>query len=158
MSAADSALFRQLLGHFATGVAIVTANGPDERSVGMTANSVTSVSLEPPLLLVCVDHKAGVHAPLVGAHEFAINILSASQETLARRFADEHDDRFDGVGYHRSQRGLVLIDGTLAHIECERYACHEAGDHTILIGQVMGGETADGGPLLYYRGGYAAMR
>lgn len=158
MPAVNSALFRQLLGHFVTGVAIITTRDSDERLVGMTANSIASVSLKPPLLLVCIDHQAASHTAVVGAQEFVVNILSASQEALSRRFAGDYDNRFDGVGYHLSQRGLLVLDGTLAHIECEHYAQHEAGDHTIVIGQVVGGETVEGRPLLYYRGGYSAMK
>ena len=86
-----------------------------------------------------------------------VNILDSPQEALSRRFADQHEDRFDGVGYHRSPEGLILLDGALAHIECERTRPIPAGDHTIVIGRVIGGGTGDGRPLLYYRGGYAAL-
>ena len=89
--------------------------------------------------------------------QFAINVLSSSQETLARRFADKHEDRFDGVGYQLTPDGLILLGGALAHIECERYADYPGGDHTIVLGRVIGGSTSKGRPLLYYRGGYAAL-
>ena len=75
----------------------------------------------------------------------------------ARRFADQHEDRFDGIGYHLTPEGLILLGGALAHIECHRYAEYAGGDHTIVIGQVTGGATNKGRPLLYYRGGYAAI-
>jgi flavin reductase (DIM6/NTAB) family NADH-FMN oxidoreductase RutF len=153
----DSATFRQLLGRFATGVVVVTTTAADGRPLGMTANSLTSVSLDPPLVLLCIDHDAAMHDALVASSEFAVNILRSTQEAISRRFAGQHDDRFDGIGYRLSPRGLVLLDGALAHIECQRYELHEAGDHTIVIGRVVSGTTAEGRPLLYYRGGYAAL-
>jgi flavin reductase (DIM6/NTAB) family NADH-FMN oxidoreductase RutF len=130
---------------------------PDGRLLGMTANSVASVSLNPPLISVCVDHEADMHGAILHVEQFVVNVLSSSQETLARRFADEHEDRFDGVGYHLSPDGLVLLGGALAHIECQRYADYPGGDHTIVVGRVIGGTTSKGRPLLYYRGGYAAL-
>ena len=123
----------------------------------MTASSLASVSLHPPLVSVCVDHAAGLHDLILESREFVVNILESAQEALSRRFADKHDDRFDGVGYHRSPEGFVLLDGALAHIECERYAIYPGGDHSIVLGRVIGGHTGEGRPLLYYRGGYAAL-
>jgi flavin reductase (DIM6/NTAB) family NADH-FMN oxidoreductase RutF len=153
----DPAQFRQLLGRFATGVTVLTVTSPDGRLLGMTANSLASVSLQPPLVSVCVDREAEMHDAILSARDFVINVLASPQETLARRFADEHEDRFDGIGYHLSPDGLVLLDGALAHIECQRYAEYPAGDHTIVVGRVTGGNTHRGRPLLYYRGGYAAI-
>jgi flavin reductase (DIM6/NTAB) family NADH-FMN oxidoreductase RutF len=153
----DAAQFRQLLGRFATGVTILTVVAPDGRPIGMTANSLSSVSLHPPLISVCIDREADMHDVITRADRFVVNVLSSPQETLARRFADKHVDRFDGVGYHLSPGGLILLDGALAHIECLRNAEYRAGDHTIIMGTVVGGETGDGRPLLYYRGGYAAL-
>ncbi|MGH7525131.1 MAG: flavin reductase family protein [Gemmatimonadales bacterium] len=146
-----------MLGRFATGVTIITVNGPERRPLGMTASSLASVSLQPPLVSVCVDHTAELHDVILAAPEFVLNILESRQEMLSRRFADPHEDRFDGIGYHRSAEGLVLLDGALAHIECERYTTYPGGDHTIVLGRVTGGATGDGRPLLYYRGGYAAF-
>jgi flavin reductase (DIM6/NTAB) family NADH-FMN oxidoreductase RutF len=130
---------------------------PKGQLLGMTANSLASVSLRPPLISVSVDREAEMHDAILKATEFVVNILSSAQETLARRFADKHEDRFDGIGYRLSPEGLLLLDGALAHIECERQAEYPAGDHTIVVGRVVGGATADGRPLLYYRGGYAAL-
>jgi flavin reductase (DIM6/NTAB) family NADH-FMN oxidoreductase RutF len=153
----DPFQFRQLLGRFATGVTILTVATPDGRPLGMTANSLASVSLEPPLISVCVDREAEMHDAILRAPQFVVNVLASPQEALARRFADKHEDRFDGIGYHLSPDGLILLDGTLAHVECERQANYPGGDHTIVVGRVIGGATADGRPLLYYRGGYAAL-
>jgi flavin reductase (DIM6/NTAB) family NADH-FMN oxidoreductase RutF len=145
------------MGRFATGVTVLTVNGPGDRPLGMTASSLASVSLVPPLVSVCVDHQAELHDTMLASPVFVVNILEGHQESLSRRFADRHEDRFDGVGYHRSPEGLVLLDGALAYIECDRFASYPGGDHTIIIGRVIGGSTGDGRPLLYYRGGYGAL-
>jgi flavin reductase (DIM6/NTAB) family NADH-FMN oxidoreductase RutF len=153
----DPSQFRQLLGRFATGVTILTVATPDGQPLGMTANSLASVSLHPPLVSVCVDREAEMHDAILSAPQFVVNVLAGPQEALARRFADKHEDRFDGIGYHLTPDGLILLDGALAHVECERHAHYPGGDHTIVVGRVIGGATGDGRPLLYYRGGYAAL-
>jgi flavin reductase (DIM6/NTAB) family NADH-FMN oxidoreductase RutF len=145
------------MGRFATGVTVLTVNGPGDRPLGMTASSLASVSLVPPLVSVCVDHEAELHDAILAAPVFVVNILESRQEVLSRRFADRHEDRFDGVGYHRSPAGEVLLDGALAHLECDRFASYPAGDHSIIIGRVIGGSTGEGRPLLYYRGGYGTL-
>jgi flavin reductase (DIM6/NTAB) family NADH-FMN oxidoreductase RutF len=152
----DSAQFRQLCGHFATGVVIITATGPDRSPAGMTANSFASVSLDPPLVSVNVDHAADFYPVMDQAEGYVFNILESHQETLSRRFASELPKRFDGVGYRLDERGFVLLDGAIARIQCVPHARFEAGDHTIFIGRVVGGSVQPGGgkPLLYYRGGY----
>jgi flavin reductase (DIM6/NTAB) family NADH-FMN oxidoreductase RutF len=145
------------MGRFATGVTVLTVNAPDARPLGMTASSLASVSLVPPLVSVCVDHQAELHDAIIAAPIFVVNVLASDQEALSRRFADRHEDRFDGVGYRRSPEGLVLLDGALAHLECDRHAVYPAGDHTLIIGRVIGGITGTGRPLLYYRGGYGSL-
>lgn len=153
----DGAVFRKLMGRFATGVTVITARAADGHLQGMTANSLTSVSLSPPLVLLCIDHRASMYRTLTEGRHFSVNILEVSQEALSRRFAGDHEDRFDGVGYRESPRGLVLLDGALAHLECEREALHEAGDHTIVVARVLAGDATEGRPLCYFRGGYAAL-
>ena len=145
------------MGRFATGVTVLTVRDAEGRPAGMTASSLASVSLDPPLVSVCVDHTADLHAFIIAAPDFVVNILESGQEELARRFADQHEDRFAGVGYHLGPDGQVRLDGALAHIECARFTTYAGGDHTIVIGRVIGGDTHDGRPLLYYRGGYAAL-
>jgi flavin reductase (DIM6/NTAB) family NADH-FMN oxidoreductase RutF len=157
VSEVDPYEFRQLLGHFATGVTILTTSTAAGQPLGMTANSLASVSLSPPLLSVCVDREAEMHPVILQASEFVVNVLASDQETLARRFSDKHEDRFEGVGYHLSPEGLILLEGALAHLICQREATYPGGDHTIVIGRVVGGSTHEGHPLLYYRGGYAAL-
>lgn len=152
----DQYRFRNLCGRFATGVAVITALDGDDLPVGMTANSFASLSLEPPLVTVAIDHAATSHDLLTAAERFTINVLEANQEELSRRFAAPGRDRFDGIGWHRGDDGSLRLDGVLAHLVCSRYGSLEAGDHTLIIGEVLGGDAADHGrPLLYYRGGYA---
>ena len=157
MTSIEPSLFRALCGRFPTGVIVVTALDATGRPVGMTANSFTSVSLHPPLISVNVDHRADMHRHLTTASHFVVNVLERHQEALSRRFAEDHADRFDGVGYRAGELGVPVLEGVLAVLECERHTCFEAGDHTIVVGRVVGGAAAEGRPLLYYRGGYASL-
>ena len=157
MSGVDPAQFRQLLGRFATGVTVLTTRGPAGQPVGMTASSVASVSLDPPLVLVSVDKTHDMHGALESETHFVLNILSAEQEALSRRFAGAETDRFRGVSYRENERGIAVIDGVVAHIECEKRSTVPGGDHTVFIGLVVGGDATDRRPLLYYRGGYAGL-
>jgi flavin reductase (DIM6/NTAB) family NADH-FMN oxidoreductase RutF len=150
--------FRQLLGRFATGVTVVTARGPGGGPVGMTASSIASVSLDPPLLLVCVDRAHDMHAALEAGKHFVLNVLAADQEALSRRFAGDEENRFDGVGYKENRHGVPVLDGALAAIECVKENAVPGGDHTVFFGLVTGGAVTDRRPLLYYRGGYAGLQ
>lgn len=124
----------------------------------MTANSLASVSLNPPLVSICVEHQVEMYHVMTAAREFLVNILSADQEMLSRRFAGgNRETRFEGIGYRLSPAGLVILDGILAYIECERFAHYPLGDHTLFVGRVTGGATGEGRPLLYYRGGYSEL-
>ncbi len=149
--------FRQLLGRFATGVTVLTTRSADGEPIGMTANSLSSVSLEPPLVLVSVEHRHEMHSAMEQETHFVLNILSSDQEALSRRFAASERDRFRGVSYRENERGIAVLDGVVAHIECEKHNTVPGGDHTIFIGLVIGGDATDRRPLLYYRGGYAGL-
>jgi flavin reductase (DIM6/NTAB) family NADH-FMN oxidoreductase RutF len=146
--------FRRVLGHFATGVTVVTTSDADSRPTGLTASAFTSVSLDPPLVLVCVDHKSQSYPALLECGAFAVNILRREQEAISRRFATTRLDKFDGLGFRMSERGLPLIDDALAHIECRTVNAYPEGDHTIFVGLVECAETGSGQPLVYYRGRY----
>jgi flavin reductase (DIM6/NTAB) family NADH-FMN oxidoreductase RutF len=154
----DPDTFRSVLGRFASGITIVTARDADGRDYGMTISAFCSVSLTPPLVLICVDHEASSHRTILEARHFGVSILAAHQEPLSRRFsgADE-DKRFDGIGYMRGLTGAALLDDALAHIECRRVAQYDAGDHTVVIGEVEAAVAHGHRPLLYYRGGYAQL-
>jgi len=123
----------------------------------MTVSAFCSVSLEPPLVLMCIEKTASAHEALTSAPAFVVNILSAKQEQIARRFSIVDIDRFEGVGFSRSRNGTAVLDDVLGVIECSRFALHDAGDHTIIVGEVETGRAEIGAPLLYYRGGYAQL-
>ncbi len=153
----DDSAFRAVLGRFASGITIVTVRDAAGGDHGMTVSAFTSVSLDPPLILVCVDRAATMHDHLHAASRFAVNVLALEQEALSRRFAESRDDRFDGVGYRRDLTGAALLDDALAHLECTTEARYEGGDHTIFVARVDAASARDARPLLYYRGGYAQL-
>lgn len=153
----DPDTFRAALGRFATGVTVITAVGEDGEDHGMTVSAFSSVSLQPPLVLVCIGHEASMYDLLLGGRHFAVNVLSAGQEALARRFAETGAQRFAGIGYSRGEQGMAVLNDVLAHVECRRIATHEAGDHTIIVGETENAVVREGRPLLYYRGGYAQL-
>jgi flavin reductase (DIM6/NTAB) family NADH-FMN oxidoreductase RutF len=147
--------FRHTLSHFASGVTVITACDRDGRPTGLTASAFTSVSLEPPLILVCVDHKAQSYPALAGGKKFAVNILSHDQETVSRRFATTKiENKFEGVPFTLSPLGLPLLDDALAHLECATVNIHLEGDHSILVGRVERTRAGAGLPLVYFRGRY----
>ncbi len=153
----DPDTFRAVLGRFASGITVVTARDETGHDHGMTISAFCSVSLEPPLVLVCVAHQASTHAVLMREDRFGVSVLSSAQEPLSRRFADLDSDRFEGIGYTRGESGVVLLDDALAHLECRIVQRHDAGDHTIVVGEVERAEAHQHRPLLYYRGGYAQL-
>jgi flavin reductase (DIM6/NTAB) family NADH-FMN oxidoreductase RutF len=149
--------FRSILGRFPSGVTVVTSKAADGSDEGMTVSAFCSLSLEPPLVLICIEKTASVHEALAAASQFVVNILSAKQEQIARRFSIVDIDRFEGVGFSRSRNGIAVLDDVLGVIECSRFALHDGGDHTIIVGEVEAGRAETGTPLLYYRGGYAQL-
>lgn len=146
-----------MLGRFPSGVTVVTTKDEDGSDEGMTVSAFCSVSLDPPLVLICIEKTASAYNALTTAPGFVVNVLSASQEQIARRFAIVDIDRFEGVGYGRSPNGLAVLDDVLGIIECSTSAMHDAGDHTIIVGEVQAAKAQSGTPLLYYRGGYAQL-
>jgi flavin reductase (DIM6/NTAB) family NADH-FMN oxidoreductase RutF len=149
--------FRSVLGRFPSGVTVVTTLAPDGSDEGMTVSAFCSVSLEPPLVLICIEKTASAYEALMHAPGFVVNVLSAAQEQIARRFSTVDIDRFGGIGYGRSQNGMAVLDDVLGVIECNTSAMHDAGDHTIIVGEVEATRAESGTPLLYYRGGYAQL-
>ena len=154
----DPDSFRSVLGRFASGITVITSIDADGRDVGMTASAFSSVSLNPPLVQVCVDRTASMFEALLKAERFGVNVLADEQEALSRRFAAvESSHRFEGIGYTRGDSGVVLLEDALAHLECRIASRIEAGDHMIFLGEVDHATARDAKPLLYYRGGYAQL-
>lgn len=153
----DDARFRQVLGRFASGVTVITTEYQG-LLYGMTVSSFSSLSLDPPLILFCVDNRLTTHTALISAGKFVVNILAQSQEHLSRRFANRDIDKFHGVAYQMGALQLPVLDGALAVIECQLHSTAPGGDHTIIIGEVVEMHLRDGVPLLYYRGGYHELK
>jgi len=149
--------FRAILGRFPSGVTVVTTKAADGSDQGMTVSAFCSLSLEPPLVLICIEKTASAHDALTKAKGFVVNVLAAKQEQIGRRFAIVDIDRFEGVGFTRSSSGYAILDDVLAVIECDRVSMHDGGDHTMIIGEVEATRAETGTPLLYYRGGYAQL-
>lgn len=154
----DATRFRHTMGQLATGVTVVTARVPRGRAVGITASSVTSLSLDPPMLLVCVGRDAVIHDPLLEAERFAVNVLTVDQRELARRFADRSRQLLEEGEFVLSPGGAPLLPGALARIECRRRTDLVAGDHTIVTGTLEWSEVGEGAPLCYFRGDYVELR
>ena len=154
-SAVDGARFRQVLGHFPTGVTVITAAGPDGPA-GLAVGSFFSVSLDPPLVAFCAAKSSSSYPKVEAAGHFVVNVLGEHQEDVCRVFAGK-GDKFAGLGYRPSPgSGAPVINDVLAWIDCDIDTVHEAGDHWIVIGHVRELEVGDesGGPLVFYRGGY----
>jgi flavin reductase (DIM6/NTAB) family NADH-FMN oxidoreductase RutF len=150
--------FRLACGQFATGVTVLTVERAPGKVHGMTANSVTSVSLDPLLLLICVDQRAHFLPLVKDKKRFGVNILKEDQQAISRYFAQTEDqpevEAQLGVRYRWTQTGIPLLDDALVHMACNVVASYLAGDHTIFIGEVESTEVFDGEPLLFFRGVY----
>jgi flavin reductase (DIM6/NTAB) family NADH-FMN oxidoreductase RutF len=155
----DTMQLRRLLGCFPTGVAVITTRAADGQPVGLTCNSFSSVSLEPPLVLFSLRKESSLLNTFRNTASFAINILSQHQDALSARFASSKIvDKFNGVGWCPGALNLPMIDDCLARFECVTYACHEAGDHWVFIGEVK--HMSSGSPeqaLVYYKGTYMML-
>ncbi|MES2359528.1 MAG: flavin reductase family protein [Gemmatimonadota bacterium] len=153
----DPDAFRAVMGRFASGVTVVTATDDAGSAYGMTVSAFASVSLQPPLVVMCIDHTASLHDTLANAPYFAVNILASTQEPIARRFAETGAQRFEGIGYRNGENGVPILNDVLAFVECKRVSSTEAGDHTVIIGETVAASMRDARPLLYYRGGFAQL-
>jgi flavin reductase (DIM6/NTAB) family NADH-FMN oxidoreductase RutF len=150
--------FRRACGRFATGVTVATVLDADGTPHGLTVSSFTSVSLDPPLVLICLGHAVTMIDAFRGASHFGLNVLSAEQRDLSDRFARKGFDRFDGLPWERGRTGVPLLPGALAQIECATHDRVTTGDHDIFIGRMVGTRIGDGDPLLYYASGYRLIR
>ena len=152
MSVVEQVDFRNAMARFASGVTVVTTTSEQGEPVGFTASAFSSLSLDPPLVLVCLEKKADSHAAFERAEQFAISILAEGQDDAAWRFASRGTDKFSGFeSVPGPKTGLPLVPGALVHLECRMHERLPGGDHTILIGQVLTAQTDDGAaPLLHY--------
>ncbi len=153
----DEGHFKLALSHFASGVTVVTTEH-DGRQYGMTVASFASLSLHPPLVLVCIERSVKTHDAIAAAGKYGVSILSNAQADISSKFASRSDDKFNGVELIEGDLDVPLIKGALTAIECRLWDQLPGGDHTIFIGEVMKIHTQEGDPLLYFRSGYREMR
>ena len=152
----DKVDFRQAMGSFASAVTVVTGNFP-EGQMGITVTAFSSLSLSPPLVLICIDKKARIHDRFKMAGYFAVNILSHEQEHVSRTFASSDREQFGDIPCTAGATGAPLIGGAVAAVECQIVDLLPGGDHTIVVGQVEATSLREGKPLVYFRGGYTAL-
>ncbi len=150
--------FRSALGRFATGVTVITVETPQGPVHGMTANAFCSVSLRPPLVLVCVDHLAATYLHLRERGRFGVSVLKESQEALSEYFADPERDPDAayrlGIRYRNMRSGIPVLDDALANLDCNVVSAYSAGDHSIFVAELLEVTLGEGSPLLYFRGRY----
>jgi len=156
----DSSAFRRVMGHFPSGVTIVTTRLPGGRVCGLTVNAFCSVSLQPPLVLVCVDRFSDTHACILDAGLFAVNVLEAKGgEPLSRRFASPGaDTKFEGVEYREESTGAPVLEDSIAWVDCRLVESMPGGDHTIFLGEVVAADAMGDTPLVYFRGSYGRFQ
>lgn len=147
-------LFKQIASHWLTGVSIVTATASDGELCGMTMSAVTSLSLEPPQFLACMDRRAKTLAAIKHSQAFAIHFLSEHQKELSNHFSRRGGDRFTGIPHRISDAGVPILDDVIAVVECKLSSILDGGDHAIVIGDAVHGEVDGGRPLAYFHGGY----
>jgi flavin-dependent trigonelline monooxygenase, reductase component len=148
---------RRAMGHFATGVTVITTRDEEEQPFGLTANAISSLSLVPPLILICVDKGADTYPYFARSKVFAVNILSEDQETISRRFATSGIEKFEGIGYHKNEMGCAILEEAVGHLDCRIVNSFDAGDHTIYVGEVDAVGLTEVPPLLFFRGGYCKL-
>jgi flavin reductase (DIM6/NTAB) family NADH-FMN oxidoreductase RutF len=149
----DDAGFKLAMSHFTSGVTVVTTEH-DGKPYGLTVSSFASLSLRPPLVLVCIEKSMKSHDAIAGAGKFGVSILNSSQASVSGRFASRIDDKFAGIDVERGELDVPLIAGAICMLECRVHEQLSGGDHTIFVGEVVSARTSEGAPLVYYRSGY----
>lgn len=146
--------FRRALSRFASGVTVVTTKDNEGKLYGITVSAFCSVSLAPPLVLVCIEKNAGSHHAFEQSRAFVVNILRENQKDISNHFASHISDKFSGIAYVSGIEELPVLTDALANLECSLRYSHEGGDHTIYVGEVKRSTVNDGNPLLYFHGNY----
>lgn len=142
------------MGHFATGVTVITTKDREGNPFGLTANAFTSLSLDPPLVLVCVDKTVQCYSCFEESKVFTVNLLSEDQEDLSRRFATKGIEKFAGLKWREGINGAALLDGAIGYVQCKLVRSYEGGDHTIIIGEILNASASGDRPLLFFKGRY----
>lgn len=152
----DDAQFKLAMSHFASGVTVVTTAN-EGTLYGMTVASFASLSLNPPLVLVCIEKSVKTHDAIIAAKKFGVSILAEGQDALSNRFASRSDEKFTGLTMDECELGVPLVPGAICTLECTLFNQLPGGDHTIFIGEVLHARSADGTPLVYWRSGYRKL-
>ena len=155
--AIDAQELRRVMGHFATGVTVITTKDKDGNPQGLTANAFMSLSLNPPLVLISVDKRATCYACFEPNNGFTVNFLSEDQEAVSLRFATKGIDKFAELKWREGGNGAALIDGALGSVECKITQCHDGGDHTIVVGEILNVAANGDRPLLFFKGKYQRL-
>jgi flavin reductase (DIM6/NTAB) family NADH-FMN oxidoreductase RutF len=148
---------RRVMGHFATGVTVITTKDQDGNLNGLTANAFMSLSLDPPLVLISVDKGAQCYACFNLQNGFTVNFLSEDQEEVSRRFATKGIDKFADLRWHAGDNGAAILDSALGYVECRITQCYDGGDHTIVVGEVVNANAIGERPLLFFKGQYQRL-
>jgi 3-hydroxy-9,10-secoandrosta-1,3,5(10)-triene-9,17-dione monooxygenase reductase component len=153
----DSQELRQVMGHFATGVTVITTKDVFGTPYGLTANAFMSLSLDPPLVLISVDKAAQCYACFDASKVFVVNFLSEGQEEVSRRFATKGIDKFAGLQWSEACNGAAILDGVIGYVACTVRQTHDGGDHTIIVGEISDAGASGDRPLLFFRGKYQRL-
>ena len=153
----DASAFRRTLGQFASGVTVVTTRDAAGQRLGLTVSAFSSVSLEPPLVLVCIDHRSDANRGVRESGWFAVSVLGEGQEDVSRRFAQLGASKLEGFTFLEGGHGLPLVPGAIAHLECRVRSFHDEGDHAVWVGEVSRVAVEPGPPLLHYAGHYRGL-
>ena len=148
---------RRVMGHFATGVTIITTTDKEGNPYGLTANAFTSLSLHPPLVLVCIDRNVQCYPRFEESGVFAVNFLGEGQEGMSRRFATKGIEKFAGLKWRRGESGVALLEEAMGHVECRILRGYEGGDHTIYVGEVLQAAASGDRPLIFFKGKYHTL-
>jgi len=152
--AIDLQEIRRIMGHFATGVTVITTTDKAGAPYGLTANAFTSLSLTPPLVLICIDKNVQCYPHFNESKLFAVNVLGEEQEEISRRFATKGIEKFNGIAWRKGESGLALLDGAIGHIECRVVQAYDGGDHTIYVGEILSASASGDRPLMFFQGKY----
>jgi len=152
----DEGLFKAAMSHFVSGVTVVTTEH-EGKPYGMTVASFASLSLRPPLVVICIEKSVKSHDAIAASGKFGVSILAANQTDISNRFASKIEDKFEGVTVRRGELGVPLIDQAICALECRVRDAFPGGDHTMYVGEVVDAQTAESDPLVYFRSGYRSL-
>jgi flavin reductase (DIM6/NTAB) family NADH-FMN oxidoreductase RutF len=149
--------FRAALGSFASGVTVVTTKDDVGNLHGLTVSAFSSVSMDPPLILICIQKTTHSYHAFVESKSFVVNILNESQQEISNQFAFKHEDKFEGISYNLSKTGMPILEDCLVNLECSLKHSYDGGDHTIFVGEIENAVINEGNPLVYWKGNYRIL-